>query len=138
MTCIFISHSNDEDTLANPIFQRLRAAGFDAWTDHTHCTGIAEDCLRQVREAIMRCDVGLLVLTPRSAASSDCCDEWQEILRQGKPLYIAEAIKVPENELPQGFPILERIDLTQDFNRGMQQLIAEIRANHNLQQAGAA
>jgi hypothetical protein len=128
MVRVFMTHSNDEDAPTTAVYRALESAGFRVWADHMDCTGDYDDCQAQIYDAMEHSDVGLILLSPRSAASKDCCDEWQRIIDQGKPLVVVQLIPVPERDLPPNFPRIEQIDLSRDFTKGTQQLIEKIRS----------
>ena len=68
MSTVFISHSNQDNQLIQPIVERLRGAGLRPWIDYENIRGGA-DWLCEIEAGIARCDAVLVILTAASAAS---------------------------------------------------------------------
>src|ERR1044071_7665225 len=124
MSEIYVSHVNTNDATATRICFALRDAGIGTWIDHIHSTELS---VEESQEAIQHCQAGLFLLSEDSLYSRKCAHEWQAILDQKKPLYVALLETVPTDDLPA--PLWDRkipyIDLTDDVEHG---LVALVRA----------
>jgi tetratricopeptide (TPR) repeat protein len=89
---LFISHSSQDNAIADVIYDGLRAAGFDeVWVDHRH--GIEpgdQDWELAIREALGECDEVLYLMSQASLDSKWCKREISRADGLGKPIFVAK------------------------------------------------
>ena len=123
MSEIYVSHVNTNDAMATRISFALREAGIGTWVDHIH-GATAEDA----EQAIKRCQAGLFILSEDSLYSRRSEREWQAILNQKKPLFVALIEEVPADDLPVALwdRSIPYIDLIGDMDHGLAALVRAI------------
>jgi tetratricopeptide (TPR) repeat protein len=85
MTRIFISYSRIDEPFARKITEALTQAGVDVWLDSLRIpAGIKWSSA--IQDALISCDLMVLILSPDSMSSSNVEDEWQYFLDHKKPL----------------------------------------------------
>lgn len=122
MSSVFISHSNQDNALTEPIVERLRAAGFGVWIDYENIRGGAE-WLCEIEAGIARSDALLVILSPSSAASVWVKRECLYAFQLGKPLLVA---LVADLLIPLHLINLQYCDLRAPG--GMSKLLESLRA----------
>jgi tetratricopeptide (TPR) repeat protein len=133
---LFISYDADDDRIVTRIEQGLLAAGINTWVEG-HVPIVAHEELAPVHDhALETCDAGLMILSAASARSSYCASEWQQLLEQGKLLYLAVIEPLPIERFPVPLSPLRYVDLTQNFNAGLQELSRAIEGKHPLSVQG--
>ncbi len=88
MSPIFISHSNQDRALTEPIVERLREAGFSTWIDYENIRGGAE-WLCEIEAGIARSQAVLVILSAASAGSVWVKRECLYAFQLQKPLLVA-------------------------------------------------
>ena len=122
MSSIFISHSSQDNALAEPIVQRLREAGLGVWIDYENIRGGAE-WLCEIEAGIARCEAVLVILSQASAASAWVKRECLYAFQLQKPLLVA---LVADLLIPLHLINLQYCDLRAP--QGMSKLLESLRA----------
>src|SRR5260221_5704290 len=133
---LVISYDADDDRIVTRIEQSLLAGGINTWVEG-HVPIVSHEELAPVHDhALMNCDAGLLVLSAASVRSSYCASEWQQLLAQGKPLYLALIETLPIERFPLPLTPLHYADLTQNFNAGLLELSRVIASKRPFKHQG--
>jgi tetratricopeptide (TPR) repeat protein len=127
----FVIHVSADDAAVTPIRETLTAAGIDTWVDHWDCQGAKDDWERQNREALNTCQYGFFILSAESANSTECREQCQAILDEGKRLYIISIESVPLNDFPDPSYTVRYIDLTRDPETNMTKLVRAVRSQYD-------
>ena len=117
----FLSHSKiDGEQHTLRLAEDLRAAGFEVWIDVDNLKP-DEDWDDQISEALKRCTVVLLVMTPDSVLSPNCKTEWSRGLRYKKSVVplLLEFVEEP----PLRLESRQHVDFTEDYDAGKQKLV---------------
>ena len=122
MSSVFISHSNQDNALSEPIVERLRAAGIGVWIDYENIRGGAE-WLCEIEAGIARCDAVLVILSRSSAASVWVKRECLYAFQLSKPILVA---LVADLLIPLHLINLQYCDLRAP--QGMSKLLESLRA----------
>jgi len=129
---LFVSYDADDDRIVTRIEQGLLAAGINTWVEG-HIPIVSHEELAPVHDhALNTCDAGLLIVSAASARSSYCASEWQQLLAQGKPLYLALIEVLPLERFPLPLTSLHYADLTVNFNAGLLDLSRAIAGRYPL------
>jgi hypothetical protein len=123
MSEIYVIHKTADDATATRVHFALSAAGIGTWVDHIH--GSEQRGPEHRDEALERCQIGLLILSPASAESPKCARRWQAILAEGKPLIVVVAEPIPADDLPDRLwdRQIPFVDLSVDAESGIGDLI---------------
>jgi hypothetical protein len=122
MTLIFISHATKDDPSVDRIYQALAAANLPAWVDHINAISAGDDWHQAIQDGLNACTSGLFVLSPHSAQSEECTNEWRTIQALKKPLHVALIAPVPDELFPYRLRTIQYVDL-QAFDKGLPHLI---------------
>ncbi len=122
MPSIFISHSNQDNAIIEPIVQQLREAGMGVWIDYENIRGGAE-WLCEIEAGIARCEAVLVILSQASAASTWVKRECLYAFQLQKPLLVA---LVADLLIPLHLINLQYCDLR--ASQGMTKLLESLRA----------
>ncbi len=102
----FISYAErDGSEFAKRLEAALKDQGFEVWVDYE---GIAlgTSWRDEIRQNLVRSDVVLFVITPGSAASTECRHELDYAAELGKRIIPINQIPVPTGDLPELIPTL--------------------------------
>jgi TIR domain-containing protein len=77
----------------------------------------------EVQKGLDESDVMLVLLTPASAASQNVADEWSYFIDKNKPIV---PLLIEPCEVPFRLSRRQRVDFTQDYRQGVQQLLRAI------------
>ena len=107
---IFVSYSrSDWDDVVSDLIDRLRQAGFHFWVDQGFLVGGA-DWLDAIGEALEKCSVCLLMMSPEAMQSRYVKMEWRFFFHREKPIV---PVKVkPGAELPPELFGVQYVDFT--------------------------
>ena len=107
---VFVSYSRrDWDDAVSAITQRLRQAGFQLWVDQGFLVG-GEDWMDAIGEALKKCSVCLLAMSPDAMRSRYVKMEYRFFFNNDKPIV---PVKVkPVAELPPELSGIQYIDFT--------------------------
>lgn len=125
MSHIFISYSRRDTEIASKIAEYLRHHDIDVWTDKSIATG--ENWAVSIDKAIDEASACILILSLSSTNSTYVTQEYRRILGQNKRLYILKVDDIPVDEIHPSLLSMQYIDLTRDFDMGMQQLVSVIQ-----------
>lgn len=127
MPSLFISHSNVNDDLVNRIRERLADAGIDVWVDH-HDIHDGENWEPEIEKALNNCSSGLFVLSSISLTSVACRNEYENILRNKKKLYVALVETISKEDLPERLKGIQYTDLIKkNYEKNLPRLIQTIQ-----------
>lgn len=126
MNHIFISHAAHDDVVANRITTALKQSGFTPWIDH-HDLPAGEQWQQNIERAIQQANTALFVLSPYSASSNECNAELKRLARLNKRTIVARVSPDADLKVPEVVAYAPQIDLTQDWNAGLQRLIQAMR-----------
>ena len=123
MTHVFISYSHQDTDFANRLADGLVSLGVESWIDRAGIQA-GERWSSSIQEGLDASRALVLILSPGSMASTNCEDEWQYFLDQGKPV-------LPVLHLPAKIHFqlsrLQYIDFHgQPFDRALPQLVEGI------------
>jgi CRP-like cAMP-binding protein len=121
---VFISYARADAEFAKKLATGLRRLGIAVWLDVYSITA-GKSWARQVGDALDRCEVMLLIVSPRSMASENSDDEWNYFLDKKKPvipaMYEHADVRYRLNKL-------QYVDFTtQPFDSALTQLAVAIR-----------
>ncbi|WP_441241705.1 TIR domain-containing protein [Tardiphaga sp. 768_D3_N2_1] len=128
VTRIFISHSERDKKIVDRISVRLRSGGFDVFADHFQLRP-GDNFQRKISEELTEAAVVLIVLSKNSFRSEWVQQEFATIALQQE---VSERqrrivpIKIDEIPVPSYLAHLQYIDLSQDFESGLERLTAEL------------
>ncbi|MBI4345947.1 MAG: TIR domain-containing protein [Elusimicrobia bacterium] len=93
---VFVSYARVDEPFVTRLANGLIKQNIDVWLDRYRIEP-AKSWARQIGEALDRCGVMLLVLSPASVASENVDDEWNYFLDTKRPVVVArlKACKVP-------------------------------------------
>jgi len=127
---VFLSYAYDDHALAQRIRDALARSGV-RMTDQIWEVSSGEDLTARLREAIRVNDVVVVLLSPAAAASPWVSTEIELTLSRDLDRRGAELIPVltaAPTDLPPALRDRAVVDLTEDFNAGVQQLVEQIQA----------
>lgn len=122
MQRVYISHAPHDDAAADRIYEKLTAAGIDAWSDNVDLDPDHE-WLEQVKTALKQASHGLFLLSPAALRSPAAIKECRRLLSEQKPLFVALIEEVDEDDLPHFLDPDLILDFAEDFEGGVKQLI---------------
>lgn len=107
---VFVSYSrSDWDNAVSDLINRLRRGGFQLWVDQGFLVG-GEDWMDAIGEALKRCGVCLLVMSPDAVQSRYVKMEYRFFFNNEKP--IVPVIIKPVSELPPELTGIQYLDFT--------------------------
>ena len=128
MTKIYISHSALNDAVATRAHFALWKAELDTWVDHIHGHSSEAIFTDEDQKALRQCKAGLLILSEAAINSRKCQREWETILSQKKPLFVAVIEPIAPDDLPDQLwdRTIPYVDLQGNLDGGLADLIHEI------------
>ena len=128
MVKIYISHLPLNDAIATRAHFALWKAGFDTWVDHIYGQGSQKVITEHDEQALRDCGAGLLIMSEATLASRKCTHEWETILEQKKPLYVAVIEPIAPDNLPERSwdRTIPYVDLQDNVDSGLDYLIHAI------------
>lgn len=125
MNKIFISYSRQNESFARRIYRSLCDQGADVWLDLMDIPAGA-DWSDAIHQALVECNVMLLIISKDSMASENVADEWKYFFR--KKLIVP--IKLEDADMHFQLNRLQYIDfLRNDYEVALQQLWRELQRN---------
>lgn len=107
---IFISYSRrDWDVFVSPLADRLRDKGFSVWIDK-HLLAGGDDWMDSIGEALDKCKLLILVITPESLESRFVKMEYRFFFNQGRP--IVPLLYRTVERIPPELSLIQHIDFT--------------------------
>src|SRR5262245_47223100 len=125
MSDVFISYVNQDSKIAALIYDRLKEAGISTWADKDIRTG--EEWSTIIDEALKSASSIVLVLSRAALKSPFLASEYSYFLRQNKRLIPVLAEPIPIEDFPLSLSRFQYIDLTEDFDTGIQELVRAIK-----------
>lgn len=122
---IFISYSKRDAEITNKIVQYLHQHDIQIWTDKSLKAG--DDWATAIDNAIDDASAGILILSASSANSTYVTQEYSRLMGQNKRLYVIKVDDLPIDEIHTRLRRLNFIDITQNFEDGMQGLVTSIK-----------
>jgi hypothetical protein len=114
---IFLSYVRGDASIARLIRNELEKVGIKTWSDENIKSG--HDWEKEIRESLKRASMGIVLLSPSSLNSAHVAQEYQSILAQNKPLYVATIGNIEPQDIPYHLQLLELIDLSRDLDAGL-------------------
>lgn len=128
---VFISYAHRDADTAERIQERLEAAGFTVWHDRNHLKA-DEEWQEAIQRSLEHASVVILLLSLSSANSPYVAREYRAALERNMPLYVALVEHLPHYEIPEDLRPLHYIDLTENFEDGVQTLVKAVGAGGGL------
>jgi len=97
---IFVSYAHEDSDQVFPAIQWLRDQGFNIWYDEGIAPGAS--WREELAESILRCDLFIVFVSPRSANSANCLKEVNYALEQGRPVL---AVHIEPTQLSPGLTL---------------------------------
>ncbi len=121
---IFISYVHEDSEFVDHLKESLASAGFEAWVDRSHLEG-GQHFLRIIQEAIDRCALMLVVLSPDAVESDYVAGEYH-YARQNKKVVIPLDYRICK--VPMMLSILHIVDFrTIPYDQSVQLLVQAIQ-----------
>lgn len=119
---VFISHAVVDDAHVDQISKALENDDVPNWVDHRDIqTG--QRWIPSIRRALTECTAGLLVLSEESAASAYNTEECLYLLSADKPVVLVAIEPVSPLRVDSRLRLLERVELYEDFAKGIETLV---------------
>lgn len=129
---VFVSHATLDDTQVTRLHDLMQAAGLDPWVDHKDKLTPGTMWDDEIQAALNDSAAGVVVLSPDSANRREVMNEWSYLIDLTTPIYVALLADVPIKDYPYRLKRIQRADLTRDFEKGAQDLIAAILGKKKL------
>lgn len=126
---IFISHSDRDKSAVHKISQRLRAQGYEIWDNRSQLKA-GDNFQQKILEELEESDVLLIIVSKNSFRSEWAQQEFATIVLQQEITNGSRRIipiKIDEISMPSYLAHLQYLDFSQDFESGMERLIADLR-----------
>jgi mannose-1-phosphate guanylyltransferase len=121
---IFFSYCREDSDIAQRLVASLKAAGADVWIDRLNIEpGLQWDAT--VEDALRRCSILLVVLSPAAVASANVRDEVSFALSERKRII---PILHRDCEVPFQLGRLQRIDFRSGYGSGLNSLLKTLNA----------
>lgn len=132
---LFVSYSHDDGVFAKRLTTDLKHHRVNVWLDQFDIVA-GKSWARQVGEALDRCRVMLLIMSPASMESGNSEDEWNYYLDQGKPII---PILYQACLIPYRLNKLQYVDFaTLPYERALTRLVATVNSYYAAEAAQAA
>lgn len=128
---VLISYAHQDEEMAGRIRTRLRESGFAVWQSEFDVK-TDEHWQKAIDRSLENTSNVLLLLSLSSVNSPYIARQYRAALERKKPLYIALVDQLPHYEIPEDLRPLPYIDLTEDFEAGIQKLINAIASGGGL------
>ena len=122
MKTYFLSYARADAAIALKLADDLIAAGTSVWVDQ-YDIHPSQHWDRAVEDAVRGCEGMIVVLSPRSTASSNVADEVSVAIDSGKSVI---PVLVEACTLPLRMTRMQFIDATQDYDHALRRCISEI------------
>jgi hypothetical protein len=129
----FLSYSRSDERFALRFAKDLRSHGVAVWVDQFDIRP-SEHWDRAIERAVRDCRGLVVILSPRSVASDNVADEISFAIETGKPVL---PIVIERCTLPLRITRMHTIDATANYERALQQCLAEIRRGSETTDAAA-
>jgi hypothetical protein len=119
----FLSYSRNDQEFALRLASDLRAQGIKLWVDQLDIRP-SEHWDRAIERAVSSCRGIVVVLSPRSVASDNVADEISFAIDGGKSVL---PVMIERCNLPLRIARMQVIDATGNYNKALEQCVAELR-----------
>jgi CRP-like cAMP-binding protein len=120
---VFVSYARDDEAFVKRLANNLLKHQIDVWLDHYRIDP-GKSWARQIGEALDRCEIMLLVLSPAAIASENVDDEWNYFLDQKKKLV---SVLHQPCKIPYRLSKLHYVDFhTIDYEKAIARLVATL------------
>ena len=129
---IFISYSRSDSVFVLKLEEDLAKAGIDIWLDQKKIA-VGKLWDREIDKALKSSGILILVISPNSADSDNVANEVLFAINKGKtviPILIEQTDDIPFN-----WERFQRIDLTKDYETGLNNLAESLRYELSLIQS---
>jgi TIR domain len=126
---IFISHSDRDKVAVDKISQRLNEEGYATWDNRSQVKA-GDNFQRKILEELADSDVLLIIVSKNSFRSEWAQQEFVTIVLQQEITNGSRRIipiKIDEISVPSYLAHLQYLDFSQDFEAGMDRLVADLR-----------
>lgn len=126
---IFISYSHQDKEIVDKIISRLEANGHDIWVD-SRKVRIGDNITRKIEEGLTQAEALLVVVSHNSFRSKSVQQEFSTIALQqiSKRESRILPVKIDSSEVPGYLADRLYLDLSENFDAGLDRLIEELRA----------
>ncbi len=126
---IFISYSHQDKAAVDKIISRLEAEGHDIWVD-TRKIRLGDNITRKIQEGLAQADALLVVVSHNSFRSKSVQQEFSTIALQqiSKRESRILPVKIDSSDVPAYLADRLYLDLSENFDAGLDRLIEELRA----------
>ncbi|HEY3886925.1 MAG TPA: toll/interleukin-1 receptor domain-containing protein [Caulobacteraceae bacterium] len=121
MKTYFLSYARADSTIALKLADDLKAAGTSVWVDQ-YDIHPSQHWDRAVEDAVRGCEGMIVILSPRSTASSNVADEVSVAIDSGKTVI---PVLVEACTLPLRMTRMQFIDATQDYDHALKRCVSE-------------
>jgi hypothetical protein len=128
---VLISYAHRDKEIAERVQKRLFEAGFTVWHDQFDVND-KEHWQQAIDRSLENAYHVLLLLSLASVNSPYIARQYRAALEKGLPLYVALVEHLPHYEIPEDLRPLHYIDLTTDFDAGIQKLMNAIGSGGGL------
>ncbi len=120
---VFVSYARVDEPFVARLANSLIKQNIDVWLDRYRIEP-AKSWARQIGEALDRCQVMLLVLSPASVASENVDDEWNYFLDNKRPVVV---VRLKSCKVPYRISKLQYIDFEgKDFDLALARVAATL------------
>lgn len=126
---VFLSYAMDDKPVARRLAEGLRAAGLRVWFDEWELA-VGDSIVPRIEQAVATSDLLLVLLSPRSVESKWVQKELSSFLARelkDRAITLIPAL-IEECEIPPVLADRQFLDLRKDFDKGLEQLISQLRA----------
>ena len=129
---VFVSHASTDGPVAERLAMGLRAMGYNSWYDKWELKG-GDSIVQRIQDALSASDVLIVVLSPRSVASSWVKRELNSVLMaqlSGQQVLVIPVL-IETCEIPKLLTDTLHVDLRKDFESGFLELLDAIRSHRS-------
>jgi hypothetical protein len=134
MARIFVSYSRKDTKIVDQLISELDAAGYEVWIDRAGIRS-GEQWRQQIVTAIDSADVFLLILSPNSIKSDNVrreLDLAEGVKKRVLPIVVKPIKSIPK-ELRYQLVGLQWLDLSDNFEAGLDRLLATLKGTHQIE-----
>lgn len=126
---VFLSYAQDDKPLARRLAEGLRAAGLRVWFDEWELA-VGDSIVPRIEQAVATSDLLLVLISPRSVESRWVRTELSSFLAhelKDRAITLIPVL-IEDCEIPPVFADRQYLDLSEDFDKGLERLISQLRA----------
>lgn len=126
---IFVSYSHQDEPAVDKIISRLEAEGHEIWVDSRKLR-IGDNIQRKIQEGLAQADALLVVISHNSFRSRWVQQEFSAIALQqiSKRESRILPVKIDQSDVPSYLADRLYLDLSDNFDAGLERLVEELRA----------